>query len=280
MVLIWLWLNSSCFASFLSFDRNECTRTKETMFLHRPLSAGNRTTTRSNLSYKYRTIELKNNIASSIYTDVHTDNLGWKSRENSLAVTCWGEVWRRHLNREALDIESFEAKQEQNVFASSKHKGLTKRRNAGCHDCHFAVKSPDMALLIWGTKFLVSASHLGTHYSIAPRSLLINAATPFTLIATRFAMLKKIQRLWQSPLFVFLKNTFPVILHTAFCRWKWSVIMTPSWKTKFTLLLSANFLNSGVKWLMAANGLGTWVKIFKDLSASKEIPVWISTGIF
>lgn len=42
MVFIWLRPNSSRFASFLSFDSNECSRTRETVFLYSPRSTGNR----------------------------------------------------------------------------------------------------------------------------------------------------------------------------------------------------------------------------------------------
>lgn len=48
---------------------------------------------------------------------------------------------------------------------------------------------------------------------------------------------------------------------------------------KFTLLLSPDFLSSEAKWPMAANGLGAWDKIFKDLSVSKEVSVRISRGV-
>lgn len=44
-------------------------------------------------------------------------------------------------------------------------------------------------------------------------------------------------------------------------------------------LWDRSYHSKAIKWLMAANGLGTSDKIFKDLSVSKEVSVRISTGV-
>lgn len=93
-----------------------------------------------------------------IYTDVHKDSLGcsWRPQkikgEQFSCVILKDEAWRRCLNTETLDIKSFKTKQEQKILASFKYKELAKRSDAGCHDCQFTVKSPEMASLLWTMK--------------------------------------------------------------------------------------------------------------------------------
>lgn len=51
-----------------------------------------------------------------------------------------------------LDIKSFRTKQNEKILASLKNKERAKRSGAGYQHCQFAVKSPEMPLLLWTMK--------------------------------------------------------------------------------------------------------------------------------